>query len=63
MIKKFTPDYTNIEQAARNISPKRMPLYEHAISSEIMEKIQNKNFRELVNGNRTVIKEYFKKLL
>ena len=37
---EFNPDYNNILLAAKNIEPKRLPLYEHLISPRIMEKIR-----------------------
>jgi uroporphyrinogen decarboxylase len=60
LMKTFIPDYTNIVKAAKNITPDRMPLYEHAISGTIMEKILNKKFNELSLGNLTERKEYFR---
>ena len=36
---KFVPDYNNILNAAKNIKPKRLPLYEHNIAVSIMEEI------------------------
>lgn len=56
----FIPDYTNIEKSARNIEAERIPLYEHIISDEIMEKVMNKKFRHLNNGNGPDIDEYFR---
>ena len=38
-----SPDYRNIEDAARNMSARRLPLYEHSISGEIMEAIIGTN--------------------
>lgn len=45
--KDFTPDYTNVVQAAKNIEVSRIPLYEHIICTEIMEKITNDPFGSL----------------
>ena len=56
----FMPDYNNVINSARNITPARMPLYEHIICDEIMEKISNKSFSILRNGNTSDKKEYFK---
>ncbi|MFW6309336.1 MAG: uroporphyrinogen decarboxylase family protein [bacterium] len=58
--KSFQPDYRNIEKAARNIKPDRLPLYEHLISEEIMEVILDTEFAELKEGNETEKKEYFR---
>jgi len=59
-MKKFVPDYNNVVMAAKNIEPKRVPLYEHHISEKIMEEITNRKFRELYNGNRADKLEYFR---
>ncbi|HEY5586640.1 MAG TPA: uroporphyrinogen decarboxylase family protein [Ruminiclostridium sp.] len=59
-MKEFTPDYTNIVKAAKNIIPDRMPLYEHAISVGVMEKILNKQFGDLANGSRADKKEFYR---
>ena len=36
---EFTPDYRRIVDAARNRRPGRLPLYDHIVCPEIMEKI------------------------
>lgn len=59
-MKEFTPDYTNIVHAARNIRPKRMPIYEHVISVAVMEKIMNKKFMGLYCGNRDEKREFYR---
>jgi uroporphyrinogen decarboxylase len=59
-MREFLPDFSNIVKAARNIQPDRVPLYEHVISDKVMEKIINKSFADLANGNREEKKEYFK---
>jgi uroporphyrinogen decarboxylase len=56
---EFTPDFNNIVNAARNIAPARMPLYEHTISGKIMETILNKKFTDLYNGDRNDRREFF----
>ena len=56
----FIPNYRNIEKSARNIEVERLPLYEHIISDGIMEKILNREFRDLLNGDPSDINEYFK---
>ncbi len=38
----FQPNYKNISDAAQNIKPARIPLYEHNISTKIMEALLNK---------------------
>lgn len=57
---EFLPDYTNIVKATKNIKPDRMPLYDHLVSVEIMEKILNKKFGEYVKGNKSEKKEFYR---
>lgn len=58
---EFEPDYQNIVDAARNIEPARWPLYEHIISIETMEKIQDKKFGYLFRSRDfDELKEFFK---
>jgi uroporphyrinogen decarboxylase len=57
---EFSPDYTNIRDAAYNRIPGRMPLYEHIVSDTIMEELSGKKFRHLYNGNMRDKIEYFK---
>jgi len=45
MINNFTPDYRNLENAARNIEAKRTPLYEHSIAHGIIEKLTGKSLQ------------------
>jgi len=56
----FTPDYTNLEKAARNIEAPRFPLYEHLINHGIMETISGKQFCGLIGGNFEDKKEFFR---
>ncbi len=39
----FTPDYNNLVQAARNIVPERLPLYEHLVGGRILTEILGEN--------------------
>ena len=57
---KFVPDYMNLTDAAYNKKTKRLPLYEHSISTVHMERILNKKFADLINGNYDDKLEYFK---
>ena len=59
-MREFTPDYTNIIKAARNIQPERMPLYEHIISEKVMETIMNKKFSDLYHGDKNDKEEFFR---
>jgi len=54
------PDYANILSAARNIKPRRMPVYEHIISDRIMEQILYRRFADLYFGDSDDKREYFK---
>lgn len=56
----FLSDYNNILVSANNIQAKRIPLYEHIISIEIIEKVLNKKFAELIKGTYEDKKEFFK---
>ena len=56
----FIPNFKHIENAARNIEPDRLPLYEHNISDGIMEKVLNRSFRHLISGSWQDVSEYFR---
>lgn len=56
----FQPDYNNVIQAAKNMKPTRMPLYEHGIDPRIMEKILNKEFVALYGGDETDLREFLR---
>jgi len=57
-MKAFEPDYRNVVDAAKNSTPKRMPIYEHIISEEVMEAITGRGFKSLKGGTRADKKEY-----
>lgn len=59
-MRKFEPNYRNIVAAARNIEPKRMPLYEHIVSWTVIEEMINVKFADLYHGNREEKREYFR---
>ncbi len=56
---EFTPDYRNIRDAAYNKKAKRLPMYEHSISTDHMEKILNKKFAALIDGDFSDKCEFF----
>lgn len=57
---KFIPDYNNIVQAARNISPTRLPLYDHAIDEPFVSKYLCSDLGKfLADGSTDSIAEYF----
>lgn len=55
----FRPDYRHILDVLNNRRPARLPLYEHAISPEIMEKVLGVQFAGLEQGNESDLKEFF----
>lgn len=57
---QYQPDYTRVEKAARNQEADRFPLYEHLISTGIMEKITGKKFAALYGGDDRDLDEFFK---
>jgi len=56
----FQPDYQNIVDAASNRRAKRLPLYEHVVNIDFMERVLGKQIAPLNRGNRSERKEYFK---
>ncbi len=59
-MKPFSPDYRNIETAARNQVAPRLPLYEHSISVGIMERITGKTFAALFSGDFADKREFMR---
>jgi len=57
----FEPDYTYIVNAARNIQPARMPLYEHIIDAGVMEKITGYRFAALQQGGAADKREFYRR--
>lgn len=55
----FQPDYNHLVNACKNITPKRTPLYEHIISTEVMEQILGVQFGDLINGDDAEKKKHF----
>ncbi|WP_105614635.1 uroporphyrinogen decarboxylase family protein [Vallitalea okinawensis] len=56
----FEPNYTHVLNAASNIQPKRLPLYEHAINEPFIDKVINKNITELMRGTKADRQEYMR---
>jgi uroporphyrinogen decarboxylase len=56
----FEPDYLHLVEAAWNRKPARLPLYEHIICSEIMEKILGVSFAKLDQGDAADQREFFR---
>ena len=57
---EFAPNYKNIQDAAYNRAPARLPLYEHIISDKTMEIVLGKEFRALFDGDLRDKVEYFR---
>jgi uroporphyrinogen decarboxylase len=55
----FAPDYRHLVDAAWNRKPARLPLYEHIICAEIMEKILGVSFAYLYRGEGADLREFF----
>jgi uroporphyrinogen decarboxylase len=56
----FHPDFTNVVDAARNLTPRQLPLYEHIISEAVMERILGRSFAALAGGDATDRREYMR---
>ncbi len=60
-MKNFIPDYNNIIQAARNINPNRLPLYDHNIDEPFVSKYLGRELAKfLADCTPDSIGEYFK---
>ena len=55
----FQPDYRHMLDVLANRRPARLPVYEHIISPEIMEKILGVRFAALVDGDSADQREFF----
>lgn len=56
----FQPNYQNIVDAAYNRVPQRLPLYEHLISTGVMEKVLGVRFAHLYSGEAQDLDGFFK---
>jgi len=57
----FQPNYKNILDVALNRKPERLPLYEHIISPEIMEKVLGGKFAEYeLSNDEDELRHFFK---
>ena len=55
----FQPDYRHMLDVLAHRRPARLPVYEHIISPEIMEKILGVRFAALVDGDSADQREFF----
>ena len=56
----FVPNYTHIAKVLKNEKPARLPIYEHIISPNIMERILDCRFAALIEGNAADKGQYFR---
>lgn len=56
---EFFPNYQYVVDAAYNRVPKRLPLYEHNVAPEVIEKITDTQFAQLLQGDSSDLKEFF----
>jgi uroporphyrinogen decarboxylase len=56
----FQNDYHHMLDVLSNRRPARLPIYEHHISAEIMERILGVKFADLINGDEKDLDEYFR---
>lgn len=56
----YQPDYQNLVKAAKRQKVDRIPLYDHIVAVEIMEKVLGTSFAELNNGDTKDVQEYFR---
>ena len=59
-MKPYEPDYRRLADAARNIECPQVPLYEHIISTSVMETILGKKFGFLRDGDAADKRAYFR---
>ena len=58
----FQPDYRNIVDAANNKRPARLPLYEHIINAEFIEKAKGISFAQLQrSSDESDLREFFRR--
>jgi uroporphyrinogen decarboxylase len=56
----YVPDYRHFADVMKNKRPERLPLYEHVISTSVMEKILGESFAALMEGDSRDRAEYFR---
>lgn len=50
LTQNFIPDYQNLVSAARRMRPKRLPLYEHSIGSEVLERLTGLKIKDIAHS-------------
>ncbi len=56
----FVPDYRNITDVAYNRKPKRLPVYEHLINGDFIEKATGVEYVPLITGDDADVREFFR---
>lgn len=56
----FAPDYRHFADVMANRRPGRLPVYEHILCPEIMERILDVQFASLYLGDASDVREYFR---
>jgi uroporphyrinogen decarboxylase len=59
---EFEPDYRNIELAAQNQKPPRLPLYEHFINDDSIERFIHQPLVGMLCGDTNDKREYFQRV-
>lgn len=57
---KFIPDYINVLDAANNIKPARVPIYEHQIADEIISNVMGQEITSVEKYSDSELDEYFR---
>ena len=55
----FQPDYRHMLDVLNNARPARLPVYEHIISTEMMERVLDVQFGALRGGDDADLREFF----
>ncbi len=58
---QFEPDYRNILDAAQNHRPARLPLYEHIINAEFMNKVKGADFLDPTDESPAYLKTFYER--
>ena len=57
----FEPDFRHFEDVLKNVRPARLPIYEHIISPNVMERILGASFAGLIEGDAADVDEFFRR--
>ena len=55
----FEPDFRHFLDVLKNARPRRLPIYEHIVSTRVMERILGAKFSELIDGDEADRTEHF----